>query len=290
MSSKSAAKKPAAKRNVPVKAIKVAKPAKAAPPKKSLVLKASKKAAPPKKSAVKPASKSAPKVAAKISAKPVAQPSLKSVPLSAARVAPARAPIVEHGLVARKPAPIATPPARALPARQQPQLARSYYWSELRAGEDLPHLTMPAIDRVQIARYAGAANDFNRLHLDEPFAQSLGFHSTFAPGSLAMGFVAQLITNWLKRGQLRRLSAKFVKFVRPGDQLTCRGRITELRRESGLCLADLDVWAENQRGEMVLRALATCELLEAPSRAARSGSVATPARGFVPNKIAPRRR
>jgi len=118
---------------------------------------------------------------------------------------------------------------------------------------------------VQIARYASASNDFNRLHLDEPFAHALGFPGLFAPGMLAMGFVGQLLTSWLRRGHVRRLAARFVKIVWPGDELTCRGRIGELRKENGACYADVELWAENQKGELVLRGHATCELYESPA-------------------------
>src|SRR3982750_2489939 len=168
------------------------------------------------------------------------------------------------------------PPQRGLPALTPPKqvqepkqsLARSFYWSELRVGDDLPPLSKPAIDRVQIARYAAASNDFNRLHLDEPFAHALGFPGLFAPGMLAMGFVGQLLTAWLRRGHVRRLFARFVKIVWPGDELTCRGRIAELRRDAGACYADVELWAENQKGELVLKGQATCELYESPASGA----------------------
>ena len=162
-----------------------------------------------------------------------------------------------------QPLPALTPPKQVQEPKQS--LARSFYWSELRVGDDLPPLSKPAIDRVQIARYAAASNDFNRLHLDEPFAHALGFPGLFAPGMLAMGFVGQLLTSWLRRGHVRRLAARFVKIVWPGDELTCRGRISELRKENGACYAEVELWAENQKGELVLRGQATCELYESPA-------------------------
>jgi acyl dehydratase len=182
---------------------------------------------------------------------------------AAARSAPAPAP--------RKPshAPALTPPKQVQQPKQS--LARSFYWSELRVGDDLPPLTKPAIDRVQIVRYASASGDFNRLHLDEPFAHALGFPGLFAPGMLAMGFVGQLLTAWLRRGHVRRLAARFVKIVWPGDELTCRGRIAELRRDAGACYADVELWAENQKGELVLRGQATCELYESPASGGGDG-------------------
>src|SRR6266446_3532014 len=127
--------------------------------------------------------------------------------------------------------PALTPPKQVQEPKQS--LARSFYWSELRVGDDLPPLTKPAIDRVQIVRYAASSGDFNRLHLDEPYAHAVGFPGLFAPGMLAMAFVGQLLSAWLRRGHVRKLSARFIKIVWPNDELTCRGRIAELRKDAG---------------------------------------------------------
>ncbi|HYZ90002.1 MAG TPA: MaoC/PaaZ C-terminal domain-containing protein [Myxococcales bacterium] len=197
-----------------------------------------------------------PKMGKHAAKKPAAR---KSSPSRATLKAPAK----PAGKKALPPLPPLTPPKQVQEPKQS--LARSFYWSELRVGDDLPPLSKPPIDRVQIARYASASNDFNRLHLDEPFAHALGFPGLFAPGMLAMGFVGQLLTAWLRRGHVRRLAARFVKIVWPGDELTCRGRIAELRKENGACYADVELWAENQKGELVLRGQATCELYESPA-------------------------
>src|SRR5256712_8934684 len=163
--------------------------------------------------------------------------------------------------------PALTPPKQVQEPKQS--LARSFYWSELRVGDDLPPLTKPAIDRVQIVRYAASSGDFNRLHLDEPYAHAVGFPGLFAPGILALAFVGQLPTAWLRRGHVGKLGARFIKMVWPGDELTCRGRIAELRQEGGACYADVELWAENQKGELVLRGQATCELYESPQNGGR---------------------
>lgn len=214
-----------------------------------------------------------PPVAAKKPEQPAAPSQRKSDPPAA----PARrSEPPPPGPAAKKPE---QPPARNLPPLTAPKqvtppkqsLARSFYWSELRVGDDLPPLTKPPIDRVQIARYAASSGDFNRLHLDEPYAHSVGFPGLFAPGMLPMAFVGQLLTSWLRRGHVRKLSARFVKIVWPGDELTCRGRIAELRKEGGACYSDVELWVENQKGELVLRGAATCELYESPAIGSSEG-------------------
>jgi acyl dehydratase len=240
MSSRSAAKK---MRPPPKSAAKVAKVPKAKPPARKLA-KVTRFPKVGKHADKKPARK--------------APPPARSAARATAPKPPVKKPL--------PPPPQLAPPRPVQPAKQS--LARSFYWSELRVGDDLPPLSKPAIDRVQIARYAAASNDFNRLHLDEPFAHALGFPGLFAPGMLAMGFVGQLLTAWLRRGHVRRLAARFVKIVWPGDELNCRGRIAELRKENGACYADVELWAENQKGELVLRGQATCELYESPAAGA----------------------
>jgi acyl dehydratase len=139
-------------------------------------------------------------------------------------------------------------------------LTRQLYFEAVKVGDELPPLVKPPIDRIQIARYAGASQDYNPLHVDEQFARNSGFPSALAPGMLVMGFLAELTVDWLRRARLRKFSARFVKIVWPGDVITCRGRVVDRRFEgAGRYAFDIEVWAENQRGELVVRGLATAQ-------------------------------
>src|SRR5690606_8748726 len=65
-------------------------------------------------------------------------------------------------------------------------------------------------------------------------------------------------------GQVKRLSSRFVKIIWPGDQLTCRGRVVDKRREGGEYYVDLELWVENQKGELVVKGNATTRLFHSP--------------------------
>lgn len=135
------------------------------------------------------------------------------------------------------------------------------YLESLRIGDELPTLVKPPIERVQIARFAGASNDFNPMHVDEMHARAAGMPSVFSHALLPMGFMGQFLTDWLKGGHLTRLAVRFVKLVWPGDSLSCKGRVLARRRdEQGRYYVDVDLWAENQRGELVLKGHATGQL------------------------------
>ena len=140
-------------------------------------------------------------------------------------------------------------------------LARQLYFEAVKVGDELPPLVKPPLDRIQIARYAGASGDYNPLHVDEHYARNAGFPSALAPGMLAMGFIGELVVDWLRGARLRRFSARFVKIIWPGDVITSRGRVVDRRFEEGGSYAvDIEVWAENQRGELVLKGAVTAQL------------------------------
>lgn len=143
-------------------------------------------------------------------------------------------------------------------------VARKLYYENVRVGDELQPLLKPIIDRVDIARYAGAAEDYNPTHVDEDYARRSGFPSVSAHGMLAMGYLGQLCSEWLRVGQVRRISARFVKIIWPGDQLTCRGRVVDKRREGGDYYIDLEIWVENQKGELVVKGTATARLYHSP--------------------------
>ncbi len=137
---------------------------------------------------------------------------------------------------------------------------RKLYYENVRVGDELTPVVRPTIDRVTIARYAGASGDYNSLHVDEDYARRCGFPSATAHPMLALGWIGQFVNEWLKGGPVKRLSARFVKIIWPGDQLTCRGRVIDKRREGGDYYVDLDVWVENQKGELVLKGAGTGKL------------------------------
>ncbi|MEI7705119.1 MAG: MaoC/PaaZ C-terminal domain-containing protein, partial [Deltaproteobacteria bacterium] len=140
-------------------------------------------------------------------------------------------------------------------------LARQLYFEAVKVGDELPPLVKPPVDRSQVARFAGATGDFGPLHVDEPFARNAGFPSVLVPGMLAMGFLGELVTDWLRGARVKRFNARFVKIFWPGDVITVRGRVADRRFEpGGKYAADIEVWGENQRGELVVRGAVTAQL------------------------------
>ena len=137
------------------------------------------------------------------------------------------------------------------------------YGEDVHVGDALPDLVKGPIQQIQLTRYAGASGDFNPIHQDEEFARAAGMGGVFAHGMLSMGFVAQAVTDWAGAGRARKVGVRFAAFVRLKDPVTCRGRVLSKSSKDDTHLVELEIWAENQRGEKVVTGKATVAL---PSR------------------------
>jgi acyl dehydratase len=138
--------------------------------------------------------------------------------------------------------------------------ARKLYFEGVHVGDELPALAKAPVDRVQLARYAGASGDFNPVHVDEVYARGIGMPSVYAPGMLVMGFLGQLVSDWARGAQLRKYAVRFIKMVWPGDTVVCKGRVIDRFGDNGRYYADLELWAENQKGELVMKGSSQVQL------------------------------
>lgn len=90
------------------------------------------------------------------------------------------------------------------------------------------------VTRSQLARYAVAAGDGNRIHLDDAAAHAVGLPGVVAHGMLTMAFAIEAVTEWV--GDPDLVVSCSVRFARPlpvpegvdGAELTVHGRVAEL--------------------------------------------------------------
>ena len=140
------------------------------------------------------------------------------------------------------------------------------YFEDVQVGFEL-ELGKTPITRLQIARFAGASGDFNPSHVDEDIAREIGgMGGVFAHGMLGMGFIGQMLTDWLWDRPLRMFSTKAVLIVRPGDSLTCFGKVVRKWVEDEDNLVEFEVGARNQKGEMTHTGTAVALLPHRPIR------------------------
>ncbi len=105
-------------------------------------------------------------------------------------------------------------------------------------GQVLTPLPKPPITIEQLRDYAEASLDSNPIHLDAAFAKSAGFPSVIAHGMISMAFLADFLVSHFPESsfQILRMKTRFRRVTFPGDQLTCEGRIKEIRSDGSLAV------------------------------------------------------
>ena len=123
----------------------------------------------------------------------------------------------------------------------------------VRAGDVLPELVLPAIDRALLCRFAGASGDLNPIHIDIDFARRAGMPDVFAHGMLGMAWLGRLLTGWRPQSRLRSFSVRFMALTHLGNQPVLRGQVVELLEEDGQPLARVAVEMLNQYGQLKIQ-------------------------------------
>jgi acyl dehydratase len=89
------------------------------------------------------------------------------------------------------------------------------------------------------------------VHMEETRAQEIGIPGAYDYGCQRSSWIGHLLTNWMgDDGFLRKLYVELRRFNVVGDTTWCKGKVTRKFTEDGEHLVEVDVWAENQRGEV----------------------------------------
>lgn len=124
-------------------------------------------------------------------------------------------------------------------------------FSDIEVGDAIAPLTKPAFGKVQLALYASAGADHNPIHLDEEAARGAGLPGVIAHGMLTMAFLGELLTDWVPPRNVRSLSARFTAMALLGDTVRCAGTVTGKAVVEGENRVELELVAENQKGEKI---------------------------------------
>ena len=86
------------------------------------------------------------------------------------------------------------------------------YWESIEKGEQVTPITKAAVTRVQIARFAGASQDWSPLHLDDEFAKGAGYGGVFAHGAIALAFATEAVGRWMENGRILGIDRRHTDF------------------------------------------------------------------------------
>ena len=133
--------------------------------------------------------------------------------------------------------------------------------SEIKVGDEHEEVVVENLSRTQLVMYAGTSGDYNPLHTDDKFTTEVaGYPSVFAHGMLSMGLTGRMLTNYVGDGRLTNYGVRFTSQVWPGDSLTAKATVKEIREENGEKLVDLDLVTVNQDGTAVVTGHATARI------------------------------
>jgi acyl dehydratase len=133
--------------------------------------------------------------------------------------------------------------------------------SKLKAGDTHEEVVVDDLTRTQLVMYSGASGDYNPLHSDEVYTtQVAGYPSVFAHGMLSMGLTGKMLTNYVGDGRLTKYGVRFTNQVWPGDTLTAKATVVEVRSEGGENFVDLTVETTNQDGKTVISGSASARV------------------------------
>jgi acyl dehydratase len=127
--------------------------------------------------------------------------------------------------------------------------------SVLEPGQALPELKVTP-DKFLTTRYAGASGDFNPIHIDDEFAQSVGLPGRILHGLWMMAQVARAVTAaGTGPDALRSLSVQFRGMGFPEQELSVTATVKELA--DGVATVEAEAFQDGRRiirkGQATLR-------------------------------------
>ena len=122
-------------------------------------------------------------------------------------------------------------------------------YNDIKVGDTLPALKLPAINRTTLALYCGASGDHNPIHIDIDFARKARMPDVFAHGMLSAAYLGRLVTGWVPQTQVRSLAIRFTGITHLGNQPTCTGEVTEKFEADGEQRVKVAIKCTNQFGE-----------------------------------------
>jgi acyl dehydratase len=165
------------------------------------------------------------------------------------------------------------------------------YWQDVLVGEELPPIARGPLTTTDLKGFhvgvgrghthglvllnaqrhpdhyfrskdAGGGVEYTGIgHQRTSSAQQVGAPAAYDYGPARTAWLATLVSNWMGDAAfLKRVRGEMRRFNLVGDTTWCKGRVIRKYEKDGYALIDLDIWAENQRGEITAPGLATVML------------------------------
>jgi acyl dehydratase len=142
-------------------------------------------------------------------------------------------------------------------------MADQVYYEDVNVGDEIPKLVKNCTTQ-QLVMWAAGSGDMYPIHYDKDFAAASGLPSIIVHGALKNAFLGQMLHDWIgEKGRIKKYSCQYRGMDAPGEDIICRGVVTNKAQDGGLNLVELDIWTEKASGEKTSPGKATVVL---PSR------------------------
>lgn len=143
-------------------------------------------------------------------------------------------------------------------------MSEQRYFEDIEDGADLPEMVKNAT-RAQLFLYSAATWNPHRIHYDRDYASTEGHPDVLVHGPLQGAWLSQYVTDWAgAEGRMLHLGWQNRARAYPERDLRFKGRVTAKRHADGVNLVELEVWEEDDQGNVLMPGTATVAL---PTRA-----------------------
>ena len=143
-------------------------------------------------------------------------------------------------------------------------MAEQLFWEDVEEGQEVPPFSQK-VGYMELNRFAGANDELVPIHMDADYAKNVAkLPDVIIMGNLKLAYIANAITDWAgDDGWITKLAIDYRKMDTVNSTITAKGKVTKKYQQDGKNLVDLDVWVENEAGEVTTPGSAVLSL---PSR------------------------
>lgn len=133
------------------------------------------------------------------------------------------------------------------------------YFEDVAVGQEIELKLVPTTQ--QLVQWAAGSGDFYQIHYDVEFAKSTGLPGVIIHGALKHALLGRMLHEWVGYGgTIKKWGVSYRGMDVPGQELVCKGVVTEKRQEGGENLVDLEIWTANPEGQKTTPGTATVAL------------------------------
>jgi len=120
--------------------------------------------------------------------------------------------------------------------------------SKFSPGDEVYTVDTGEVTHAVLVRYSGASGDFNPIHTDPAFAESVDLPGTIAHGMYVMAQLGKVATKIATPDRLRQWIVTFKDMTQLGEHLICGATMKSQEDSSGEIVATLSLQAANANG------------------------------------------